>query len=295
MKKTPSVSLAQLIEEYLADLALQNRSKHTCQAYGSDLAQFLAFFSGQAKDITPEILRRFGASQAHLSPATRARKESTLASFLTWAYRRDYIDTNPMLKLDRVQIPPRRPRGLSRDKVERILGVIPAIQRRDRLLFRLLHETGLRIDEALTIDIGELELDAGDEHVRIVGKRGKIRRVFLDDPVLVQLLRTHLKQKGYQHGLLFRAQKNGTGRPLSYQAIQERWAAYCDKADIHCTLHQLRHSHATELINDGVSLATIKKRLGHQSMQTVLLYAELSDATADAELRARRRAKGRRA
>jgi integrase/recombinase XerD len=50
-------------------------------------------------------------------------------------------------------------------------------------------------------------------------------------------------------------------------------------------LHQLRHSHATELINGGVSLPTIRKRLGHKNLQTTLRYAEQSDQTADAELR----------
>jgi site-specific recombinase XerD len=293
VKKATGPSLGELVEAFLSDLAQQNRSANTCQAYACDLRQFLGFHRGSIQDITPDVLRRFDASLVQLSPASRARKASTLASFLTWAYRRDYVDTNPMLKIDRVQVPPRRPRGLSRDRVERILTVIPPPQKRDRLLFRLLHETGLRIEEALTLHIEELEMESGDEHIRVVGKRGKIRRVFLDDPVLVQLLRAHLKQQGYQRGLLFRAQKNGTGRPLSYQAIQERWAAYCQKAGVECTLHQLRHSHATELVNDGVSLATIKKRLGHKSIQTTLLYAELSDATADNELRARRRKRGR--
>jgi integrase len=51
----------------------------------------------------------------------------------------------------------------------------------------------------------------------------------------------------------------------------------------------LRHTHATELVNEGVSLTTIRKRLGHKNVQTTLLYAEQSDATADAELRAWRR------
>jgi integrase len=54
-------------------------------------------------------------------------------------------------------------------------------------------------------------------------------------------------------------------------------------------LHQLRHTHATELVNTGVSLATIRKRLGHRNLQTTLSYAEQSDAVADAELRAWRR------
>ncbi|MGH9157491.1 MAG: tyrosine-type recombinase/integrase [Acidimicrobiales bacterium] len=49
------------------------------------------------------------------------------------------------------------------------------------------------------------------------------------------------------------------------------------------------HSHATELVNEGVSLATIRKRLGHRSIQTTLRYAEQSDATADAAIRRWRR------
>ena len=64
---------------------------------------------------------------------------------------------------------------------------------------------------------------------------------------------------------------------------------YCARAGVSCTLHQLRHTHATELVNGGVSLATIRKRLGHKNLQTTLRYAEQSDATADAELRAWRR------
>ncbi|MDP9313217.1 MAG: tyrosine-type recombinase/integrase [Chloroflexota bacterium] len=68
-----------------------------------------------------------------------------------------------------------------------------------------------------------------------------------------------------------------------------RWAQYCAHAGVACTLHQLRHTYATELVNAGVSLATIRKRLGHQNVQTTLRYAEQSDATADTEVRAWRR------
>ncbi len=60
-----------------------------------------------------------------------------------------------------------------------------------------------------------------------------------------------------------------------------------------CTLHQLRHAHATELVNDGVSLATIRKRLGHKNFQTTLRYAQQSDEAANAEIRAWRRKKRR--
>ncbi len=72
---------------------------------------------------------------------------------------------------------------------------------------------------------------------------------------------------------------------------QRRWATYCASAGVNATLHQLRHTHVTELVNDGVSLATIRKRLGHKNLQTTLRYAEQTDATADNELRQWRRRK----
>jgi integrase len=74
---------------------------------------------------------------------------------------------------------------------------------------------------------------------------------------------------------------------------QERWVGYCAQVGVCCTLHQLRHTRTTELINGGVSLATIRKRLGHKNLQTTLGYAEQSDATADAEVRAWRRKQNR--
>ena len=73
-----------------------------------------------------------------------------------------------------------------------------------------------------------------------------------------------------------------------------RWQRYCHLASVDCTTHQLRHRHATEMVNDGVSLGTIRKPMGHNSIQTTLLYAETSDRTADTENRAWRRRQERR-
>ncbi len=94
---------------------------------------------------------------------------------------------------------------------------------------------------------------------------------------------------GYRSGPLFRAEKNHVGGPLRYASAQTRWAQYCHTAGVAATLHQLRHTHATAMVDGGVSLATIRKRLGHANLQTVLRYAEQSDQVADTELRAWRR------
>jgi len=287
--------LTAMIADFLADLQQANHSSHTLRAYGGDLAQFAAFHADAPSAITAETLRSFWGSLAHLSPASRARKQACLARFLTWAYRHDLLSANPMEKIDRVKREPPLPRGLARQKVETILAAIPTHQKRDRLLFRLILETGLRVGEALGLHVEDLILTPDDERIQVVGKGGKPRTVLLDDARLVRQLRTYLKETGYRHGPLFRAAKNGRGGPLRYQSVQERWTQYCEQAGVACTLHQLRHTHATELVNEGVSLATIRKRLGHKNLQTTLRYAEQSDAAADAEIRAWRRRRERRA
>jgi len=85
--------------------------------------------------------------------------------------------------------------------------------------------------------------------------------------------------------------KNYAGGPLRYASVQELWAKYRAKAKVTATIHQLRHVHATELVNAGVSLETIRRRLGHANAQTVLRYADQHDTTADAEIRSWRRRK----
>jgi integrase/recombinase XerD len=278
-----------LIAAFLADLQHANHSPHTLRAYAADLAQFAACHPGPVEALSAVTLRVYWQSLADRAPATRARTQGCLARFLTWARRQDLLPANPMEKVDRVKREPPLPRGVGREPVEAILAKIPPAQARDRLLFRLVFETGLRTSEALGVHVEDLDLTPDNEHLTVTGKGGRSRTVLLDDPRLVHQLRTYLRKSGYRHGPLFRAAKNGRGGPLRYQSVRERWAAYCERAGVACTLHQLRHTHATELVNAGVSLATIRKRLGHKNLQTTLRYAEQSDATADAELRAWRR------
>ena len=288
-KRDRSGSLSTLMTDFLAELEHANRSRHTCRAYATDLTQFAAFYRGPVGGITAGVIRGFEATRQRLRPASRARKQAALASLLDWAHRQGLIASDLMALVDRVRRDPPRPRSLGRKPVEAILRMIPTAQRRDRLLFRLIFETGLRVSEALGLHLEDLDLTTDDEHLNVLGKGGRRRTVLLDDARLVGQLRAYLRQTGYRHGPLFRAEKNGRGGPLRYQSVQERWAGYCAQAGVCCTLHQLRHTHATELVNGGVSLATIRKRLGHKNLQTTLRYAEQSDATADAEVRAWRR------
>ena len=279
----------QAIERFLLDLTTTNKSPQTRRVYRADLTALAQIAPIHLAQLDVEHLRQFFAQYHHLKPATRARKQAAVASFLRWAYQQDLIDSNPMLKIQRIQ-PEQTPiQAPSRAQVEAILHTIPSQHLRDRLLFRLLFETGLRISEALAIHIEDINFTPDDEHLTVVGKGGRHRTILLDDTALVALLKRYIQQQGYQHGALFRAHKNYRGGALRYQSVQAKWAGYCQQAGIICTLHQLRHAHATELVNDGVSLATIRRRLGHKHIQTTLRYAQQFDTASDAEIRNWRR------
>ncbi len=282
-------SLGAAVERYLSDLEHANRSAHTRRAYASDLASFHRYYSGSLQGITAETLRDYFSTLAGVSPATRARKQASLASFLAWAFEQDLMDSNPMGKVSRVKIEPPQPRGIAPEQVEKVLSAIPSKKKRDRLLFRLIYETGMRAGEALELYVEDLDLSRDDERVRVVGKGGRGRTILLDNPALVKQLQAYLKETGYKHGALFRAEKNHRGGALRYHSARELWEGYCNKAGVECTLHQLRHTHATQLVNGGVGLETIRRRLGHRNLQTTLRYAEQSDKVSDAQMREWRR------
>ena len=212
--RPPTPPAGNVVAEFLADLARQGRSANTIRAYRSDLGHFTRVHPGPLALVTPAVLRAYLATLANKMPTTRARREAALASLLAWAYRAELIDADPMTRLDRTRIPSSPPRPMPTGHVDAVLRAIPQHKHRDRLLFTLLSTTGMRIGEALAIDVDDLDLTHDDEHVTVLAKGGRRRTILLDDPILVSLLRRYLTARGYRHGPLFRAEKNHVGGAL---------------------------------------------------------------------------------
>lgn len=100
-RRPPGLRLGRAVEDFLADLTHANWSLATIRAYRADLTAFARQFPGPAQAITAEVLRSYFATPSAPAPATRARREASLASFLRWAYRHELIAANPMDRLDR--------------------------------------------------------------------------------------------------------------------------------------------------------------------------------------------------
>jgi integrase/recombinase XerC/integrase/recombinase XerD len=218
-----------------------------------------------------------------------------VASFCRWSVRHDLLAANPMDRIDTVKVPKTLPRPAAAAAV--LAAICPrrprkdiALDRlRDRVLFETAYVCGARAAEVCGLYVDDLDLRLDDEHARVHGKGGTVRTVLLDDRGYVALLKLYLARSGYTSGPLFRASINGRGGPLSYDAAHNRWKKYCAAAGVEIGIHQLRHAHATELINSGVSIEVVRRRLGHTSTETTQVYTLLADKVADTEIRAARR------
>jgi integrase/recombinase XerD len=294
--------LARHIGAFLTDLSNANASSQTTRAYRGDLIGFAAHHDGEIGELTAAPVRAYLAEIAALAPATRKRKRAAVSSLCRWAVRHELLDANPMDRIDAIRVPKKLPRPAPAADIKKVFGVIctrrprkdVALARlRDRVLFETAYVCGARAGEVCGLYVEDLDLRPDDEHVRIHGKGGTVRTVLLDDRGYISLLKLYLARAGYTAGPLFRASINGSGGPLSYDAAHHRWRSYCTAAGLDVDIHQLRHSHATELINSGVSIETVRRRLGHASTDTTQLYALLDDKVADDEIRAARRRRDR--
>jgi site-specific recombinase XerD len=279
---------------------------NTRRAYRADLLRFARSFPTlDTADLAAEHLRAFLAASADRAPATLARCRAALRACFAWAYRNGFVVVDPASHLDKISLPHREPRPLSTDQVEALLAAIPARHLRNRLLFTLLYETGIRVGEALGLHVQDVHLNEVDGgYIRVVGKGSRERIVPLIDAARsVRLLRA-MTRKVRSFGPLFHGDvaKGGSySAALDYSTVCyhfERYLAaarathptlFANEPDP-ITIHRLRHTYATERLRAGVSLGAVRKLLGHQNLQTTLRYADIDLESVKRELvEARRR------
>jgi integrase/recombinase XerD len=271
----------QHLEAFLQALEQSGKSRHTLINYRSDIRHFLGWFRVPLTGLTPHELRTYFQTLSHLNPASLARKQASLKRFFQWGLQNDILPRNPMDQVERIRYPDKLPRPLEDKVVHRILEKIPPHAVRDKLLFTLIRETGLRVSEALNIYYEDLWLTPDDEKIMIrSGKGGKSRMVMLyAAPTTLKLLKKHLANTGIQSGALFRGReaKGGSNKPMHYRSVHYLWEKYCCLAEVKAGIHALRHTFATELLNEGVNVTVVKKLLGHKNLQTTMRYTEVSD------------------
>jgi integrase/recombinase XerC len=268
----------------------------TVEAYGSDIAGFLGFLSrhlGGEADLTALAALRQADLRAWLADlaadgagnATRARHLSAVRSLFRFLARRHGLD-NPALRLiatPRAMRP--MPRALTYNQARQVTEQIakmsePAPMRgaRDTALFTLLYGCGLRIAEALALDVRDAPLPGSDGMLRVVGKGAKERIV----PVLPAVREAvaawiALHPDRQPNSPLF---VGARGKRLDPAVAQRTLRLFRSQYGLpeHTTPHALRHSFATHLLARGADLRSIQDLLGHASLSTTQRYTLVDEA-----------------
>jgi integrase/recombinase XerC len=293
---------AEALAGWLETLARERRaSANTVEAYGSDLALFLGFLTrhlGEPPDLDalaalrPADLRGFLAERAREGDgnATRARRLAAVRGFLRHLARRHQGSTAAIAGLRGPRAKAPVPRALSPEAAKEAaqgIGAVhdpdralhPAMQAaRDVALFTLLYGCGLRIGEALGLDLRDAPLPGAEAALRVRGKGDKERLV----PVL-PAVRQAMAAWIAQHpdpkpdAPLFVGARGARLDPAVAQRNLRTWRRLAGLPD-HATPHALRHSFATHLLGGGADLRAIQELLGHASLSTTQRYTKVDAA-----------------
>lgn len=208
------------------------------------------------------------------------RKISSLSLFLKFLKIEQIIQENPSYYIDRPKTPARLPKYLTLGEIEAFISQFSLkkpVGIRDRALFELIYAAGLRVSEVCGLDVSDLYFE--ENLLRVVGKGTKERYVPLGKRALDEV-RFYLKfaypllHKGKSGGALF---LNARGQRISRKGVWKNLKIAAGLAGIKkdFSVHTLRHSFATHLIQNGADIRGIQTLLGHKSINTTEIYTHL--------------------
>jgi integrase/recombinase XerD len=268
----------------LSERALAPRS---VDAYRRDLTDFAAAMARRGVT-APERVARTAITayllvlrRAGRSAATVKRRTAAIRAFYHFLLREGQADRDPTMDLAAPKLPQRLPHVLTVDDVDRLLAAPDAATAdgaRDRALLELLYASGLRVSEAVGLQLGDVDLVA--ELVRTVGKGNRERLV----PVGTQAVRALRAYLGSARPRLVGRRPtqalfvNRRGGALSRQWCWKLVRRYARRAGIArpLTPHVLRHSFATHLLERGADLRAVQEMLGHASISTTQVYTHVT-------------------
>lgn len=275
------------LDAYLTHLRVERSlAANTLEAYGRDLADFAGVMidrgRADARAVTSADLSEWlqGLAKAGLAATTQKRMLVAVRGFFRHLVRRQVLEADPAALLRLPKVGKRLPEGVSHPEVEALLEAARA-KPRDLALVVLLYGAGVRVSEAVSLDVGGVHLDAG--LVRVVGKGSKERVVPIGEPV-IQVLRAYMAEdrkarlKDGPNDALFPGQ-GGRGR-LTRQAAFVILRRLARAAGIPRDLspHKLRHAFATHLVQGGADLRSVQVMLGHADLRTTEIYTHVDDA-----------------
>jgi site-specific recombinase XerD len=270
------------VRQYLHELYCRNCRPNTIRGNGTAIILFLSLLKSTGRKhietITRDDVSAFVEHEQDrgLTANTVSTRLRVLYAFFRFLIDHDVIHPDVLKRKMRIRVPDALPRAIDPEDIQRLLTVLK--KPRDRALILTLLRTGMRIGELLNTKLRDLNLKDKCIEIFEAQKNRTGRVVYLSDDAC-GALRKWLKLKNPRTQYLFYGHG---GRALSYAAARIIFIGYLDKAGLShkgYTLHSLRHTYATELLNAGMHLECLQPLLGHQSIEMTRRYARLTDNT----------------
>jgi len=274
------------IEEYLRDQYRRHCRPSTLSQTLTAVDSFLGFIKVSGKDDLQQITREdLGAFIEHeqdrgLKASTVQTRLRTLKAFLRYLVDQGVIGPEVISKRMIIKVPDALPRAMEPDDVSRLLLELDHV--RDRAMILVLLRTGMRVGELLNTLVEDVHLKERKIEIYEAQKNRVGRVVYLSDDALDALKAWFKKRDSYKDFVFY---SQGRHR-ISYPAVRMRFVKYLDKAGLShkgYTLHCLRHTCASELLNAGMRLDCVQQLLGHSSIEMTRRYARLTDKTREEE------------
>jgi integrase/recombinase XerC len=286
------------LEAYLRVLTHERQlSAHTVSAYGRDIRDLKAFLNEYLgtpdwswEDVDRLSLRSFmgWCLRKGLSRRTIGRKLSAIRGFFRYLHLEDRLPSNPARAIRAPKMEKKLPAHLTRTEVGALFRVAEARAAentlsgtRDLVVLELLYGSGLRLSELQGANLSDLQIRS--EQIKVRGKGRKERIVPVTRRALVALERYRPRREEVLADAVDAEELdallvNSRGGRLSRRSVQRAVRGVVEKAaaDEGLSVHSLRHSFATHLLDAGADLLAVKELLGHVSLSTTQIYTHTS-------------------
>lgn len=265
----------------------KNYSKFTIINYGKDLKLFLDFLNcekiSKLENVDYPIIRSYLSFlyEKDYSKKTISRNISTLRSFFKYQKSQNMVSKNPMTFVENPKLDKRLPKVLYTKDLEILLNTPDCntpLGQRNCVILEMFYSTGIRVSELVNLKVSDIHFH--DKRIKILGKGSKERYV-LYGSVLEKKLNLYL-QNGYQElnknksDFIF---LNKNGNPLTTRGVETILDQVLKKSGLnyHISPHVLRHTFATDMLNNGADLKIVQELLGHENLATTQIYTHVSN------------------
>lgn len=274
-----------LLAAYRANLlAVERKSALTVSAYVYELERFVLWLEESSLDpvlASGEDLNRYlmARSEDGLDARSLAKGISALRSFFRFILEEGLRQDNPAMSLERPKPGRRLPRVMDQLDVDRLFESIDIGTPRglrDRALYELMYSSGLRVSEAVALDLGDIDFPRA--LVLLHGKGSRERLVPFGSPAEHWLKRylAEARPRLASRKATAAVFLNRSGDRLGRKGIWKNYSQLCAGAGGDSRLHTLRHSFATELLHGGLDLRSVQSLLGHADLVTTQIYTHVN-------------------